>query len=213
MFCSCMTSDKQSWTCNSETTRKKTPKQLRTTPKEFRIRNNQKKKLRPFADFCARFADFLRPFAFLIFSEMSQNCPKLSESTPTCTPNWCPKVSESTPNFTPNWCPKVSEIKGRYIFMYVLPWQMNTQPPGQDLPLLLHEILHEIHTWYKTMTPEYTWICFATDSWKLRTALRHTMYHSVEAGRTTLGPKHLLQYVAFSCMGKIAIYIYRIESI
>ena len=111
-------------------------------------------------------------------------------------------MSESTPNFTPNWCPKVSEIKGRYIFMYVLPWQMNTQPPGQDLPLLLHEILHEIHTWYKTMTPEYTWICFATDSWKLRTALRHTMYHSVEAGRTTLGPKHLLPHVAFSCMGK-----------
>ena len=62
----------------------------------FRTQNNQKKKLRSFAHFCARFADFLRPFAFFGFL---RNGPKVPESAPKCRPNW---VSESARIGCPN---------------------------------------------------------------------------------------------------------------
>ena len=84
-----------------------------TTPKVFRTQNNQKKKLRSFAHFCARFADFLRPFAFLVFSEMAQKCPKVLRNVVRIgCPNWvsesvrigCPNsVSESVRIGRPNW--------------------------------------------------------------------------------------------------------------
>ena len=73
----------------------------------FRTQNNQKKKLRSFAHFCARFADFLRPFAFFVFSEMAQKCPKVLRNVVRI---GCPKVSELGVRIR---CPKVSELGAR----------------------------------------------------------------------------------------------------
>ena len=65
------------------------------------------KKKRSFAHFCARFADFLRPFAFLVFSEMAQKCPKVLRNVVRI---GCPKVSELGARIR---CPKVSELGTR----------------------------------------------------------------------------------------------------
>ena len=65
------------------------------------------------AHFCARFADFLRPFAFLVFSEMAQKCPKVLRNVVRIgCPNWVSEsvrigrpnsVSESVRIGHPNW--------------------------------------------------------------------------------------------------------------
>ena len=92
MFCSCMTSDKQSWTCNSETTRKKNSE---TTPNNSeRIPNPKQpeKKIAPVCGFLRTVCGFFAPVCVFDFL---RNVPKLSEIVRKYSEMYSELVSES----------------------------------------------------------------------------------------------------------------------
>lgn len=120
MFCSCMTSDKQSWTCNSETTRKKNSE---TTPNNSeRIPNPKQpeKKIAPVCGFLRTVCGFFAPVCVFDFL---RNVPKLSEIVRKYSEMYSELVSESVrkyPEFYSELVPESVRNK-RPLYIHVCP--------------------------------------------------------------------------------------------
>lgn len=120
MFCSCMTSDKQSWTCNSETYQKK---KLRNNSEQLSKNSESettRKKIAPVCGFLRTVCGFFAPVCVFDFL---RNVPKLSEIVRKYSEMYSELVSESVrkyPEFYSELVPESVRNK-RPLYIHVCP--------------------------------------------------------------------------------------------